>query len=231
MTEPAKSRIADRHQGGKSVNGAAANYQLQTFAALIRDRKLSHGAFHLWHALRDYTDSSSRCFPGQRRLMEDLGCNSHSLKPWTDQLIAAGWLKRSGGKGCSFQYTVLDGKGLPLRKVATPTVAESGDTGVAESGNTGVAESGSDPLRKVAAKVSSPVNQAQLSEGSHPRKSHLSLAERISHEGELKRAREELRSLKCSYDDHQAWNNNDRERKKVLSTRIKFLKSALGIVA
>ena len=102
---------------------------LETFGALIRDHRLSHGAFRLWHALRDYTDHASKCFPGQRRLAADIGCNLHSLKPWTEELTSAGWLAVStSGIGEGFTYTVLDGNGRPLRKVATPTVAENRNT-------------------------------------------------------------------------------------------------------
>ena len=72
---------------------------LEIFAAILRDRRLSHGAFRLWHALRDYTNSSSQCFPGQRLLADDLNCDPHSLKAWTTQLVSADWLKVEGGSG------------------------------------------------------------------------------------------------------------------------------------
>jgi hypothetical protein len=137
---------------------------LETFGALIRDHRLSHGAFRLWHALRDYTDHASKCFPGQRRLAADIGCNLHSLKPWTEELTSAGWLAVStSGIGEGFTYTVLDGNGRPLRKVATPTVAENRNTPIANNGNTPVAESGNGPLRKVATKVRSPFKSVHLS--------------------------------------------------------------------
>ena len=150
--------------------GDGPRSHLETFAAIIRDRRLSHGAFRLWHALRDYTDHASQCFPGQRRLAKDIGCNLHSLKPWTAELMAAGWLKMTKGKpGDGFTYTVMRGTGQPLRKVATPPVAEKHNTTVAERGRGGVAERGNDPLRKVATKVRSPINLVHLSKGrNHP---------------------------------------------------------------
>ena len=150
-----------------SCNTTGPRSYLETFAALIRDRRVSHGAFRLWHALRDYTNAASKCFPGQDSLAADIACNIHSIKPWTQELVAAGWLKVEGGNGRRFNYTVLDGIGKPLRKGSTveqKTVAKSGNATVAENSNATVAESGNEPLRKVATKVRSPINQAQLRE-------------------------------------------------------------------
>lgn len=158
-------------QRESAPRSASPRSYLETFAALIRDRRISHGAFRLWHALRDYTDHTSRCFPGQRRLATDIGCNIHSIKPWTKELVVAGWLKCSGRKpGEGFIYTLMDGTGQPLRKVATPPVAENDNTTVAKRGNAPVAKGGHGLLRKVATKVSSPINQAHLSKrGNTPR--------------------------------------------------------------
>lgn len=128
---------------------------------------MSHGAFRLWHALRDYTDHASKCFPGQRRLAADIGCDPHSLRRWTGELIAAAWLKVDGGKpGFGFTYTVMDGNGQPLRKATSPTVAEKRNTTVAEKRSGGVAEIRSGALQKTTTKVSSPFNQAHLSKRS-----------------------------------------------------------------
>lgn len=137
---------------------------LETFAEIIRDRRVSHGAFRLWHALRDYTDHASKCFPGQRRLSTDIGCDPHSLRRWTGELIAAAWLKVEGGKpGLGFTYTVLDGTGQPLRKTTSPTVGEKRNTGVAENPMGGDVENHNDALGKTTTKVRSPINQAHLS--------------------------------------------------------------------
>jgi len=137
---------------------------LEIFAALIRDRGVSHGAFRLWHALRDYTDHNSRCFPGQRRLADDTGCDPHSLRRWTRELTAAKWLKIDSAKpGLGFTYTVMDGTGQPLRKTTTPTDGEKRNGGVAGNHNRGVAETHNGPLGKTTTKVRSPINQAHLS--------------------------------------------------------------------
>lgn len=158
-----------------SNEAASPRSYLETFAAIIRDRRVPHGAFRLWHALRDYTDHASKCFPGQRRLADDIGCDPHRLKLWTSLLITAGWLKVEGGSGRRFDYTVLDGTGQPLRKPATvgsKTVVQTCNTTVAETHNTTVAETCNEPLREPATKVSSPLKSVQLSQGkiSKPRK-------------------------------------------------------------
>lgn len=153
------------------ISPAPRSY-LEIFGALIRDHRVSHGAFRLWHALRDYTDHESRCFPGQRRLANDLGCNIHSLKGWTGELVTSGWLRIDEvERGFSFTYTILNGEGQVLRKSATPTVAESGNSSVAKNSNGGVAENGNGLLLKVATKVRSPFKSVQVSERAGPQHS------------------------------------------------------------
>ena len=101
---------------------------LEIFGALIRDRRVPHGAFRLWHTLRDYTNSESMCFPGQRRLAQDIGCDIHSIKKWTQGLVDSGWLRVDAGKpGMTFTYTVLDGSGKPMRKSTKPKVATASE--------------------------------------------------------------------------------------------------------
>jgi Helix-turn-helix domain len=131
---------------------------LEIFARLIRDNRISHGAFRLWHCLRDYTDHASRCFPGQRRLSDDIGCKIHSLKQWTHELVAAGWLEvESHGPSGGFDYTVLDGNGQPMRK-PEPTVAPNGNAHRCLNRQWGVGQTGHGVLPIPATKVSSPIN-------------------------------------------------------------------------
>lgn len=107
----------------------------QVFSALISDGRLSHGAFRLWHALYDHMNSrTGQCNPGQRRLADMIGCDVHSLKRWTGELIDAGWIvveaQKWGGpkawrRGESFRYTMLDGQGELLRKTTSPSDGEN----------------------------------------------------------------------------------------------------------
>jgi len=69
-----------------------------TFAAvyerLVMDPSISHGAFRLWHLLRSkYANARGLAWPGQRRIAKDLGCDPHSIKGWTSQLVAGGYLR------------------------------------------------------------------------------------------------------------------------------------------
>jgi hypothetical protein len=148
---------------------AGPRFNLESYGVLVRDKRLSHGAFRVWHCLRDYTDRASKCFPGQRRVARDIGCDIHSIRKWTAELVAAGWLKVQGGNGRRFDYTVLDGNGQPLRKGTTPTDAERHNGSVVEKHDTTVVENHHEPLRKGTTKVISPFNQVHLSKS----KSHF----------------------------------------------------------
>lgn len=98
----------------------------ESFSALIRDRRISHGAFRLFHLLRDHQNpKSGACFPGRRLQMESLGSDHHCLKRWTDELVASGWLKvLPREKGEVFHYELLDGQGQPWGKSTTLGVVE-----------------------------------------------------------------------------------------------------------
>ncbi|HEX3716936.1 MAG TPA: helix-turn-helix domain-containing protein [Verrucomicrobiae bacterium] len=93
----------------------------ETFKALCRDKKLSHGAFRLWHALYHHRDhEEGLCCPGQRTISKEIGCDVHSLQDWTDELVQRRWLRfhRTGRNGKTF-YVLLDStdhEPLPLRK-------------------------------------------------------------------------------------------------------------------
>jgi hypothetical protein len=213
------------------MNAAPPRTYLETFAAIIRDRLVSHGAFRLWHALRDYTNAQSKCFPGQRRLAGDLGCDPHSLKPWTQELIVAHWLKVEGGHGRRFNYTVMDGNGQPLRKPATPTAAETRNGGVVENRNTTVVENHNEPLRKPATKVSSPSKSVHLSQGESPRIKILGAPERITHEKELDAIKEKRKQIKdrASGDAFGLiYNEQEKTELRQLKERETELKALLG---
>ena len=87
------------------------------FSSLVRDHRLTAGAFRLWHLLFDMSRTSGRCWPGQRHLAGLLRCSEMSLKPWTEILVRCGylWIERitesnrppgcSGRKHGGFIYT------------------------------------------------------------------------------------------------------------------------------
>jgi|GEM_PF-4477825 len=76
------------------------------YKAIAFDKRLPHGAFHLWHILRDYAGKKKSCWPGQRRLCRDLGSNFETVARWRDQLIQCGWLQIRSGKGGRHVYTI-----------------------------------------------------------------------------------------------------------------------------
>lgn len=62
------------------------------YSKLIRDKNLSHGAFRLWHLLRDMTGNNPNCWPSQRYVKNALGCGINSVNRWTIELEEAGYL-------------------------------------------------------------------------------------------------------------------------------------------
>jgi Helix-turn-helix domain len=112
------------------VANAKPRTRAEAFSALIQDQRIGHGAFRLWHCLRDHQNpKSGLCCPGQRRISDQIGCNIHSLKRWTDELVTAGWLVvKVVERGEVFHYDLLDGQSQVLPKTATGGVAKNSNT-------------------------------------------------------------------------------------------------------
>ncbi len=92
-----------------------------TYKQLVKDKRIPHGAFRLWHLLRDYAGVKMNCWPGQRRLSHDLGSNYESIAKWRDSLIETGWLRVEKTKFGSHKYYLL----IPSPSQTT-TATESG---------------------------------------------------------------------------------------------------------
>jgi hypothetical protein len=79
---------------------------------VLDHRRVSDGAFRLWHYLRSRANKIFRTWPSQNTICKDIGCKKHSLKKWTDELIAAGYLRvRTVGRDHHFEYLLLSGDG------------------------------------------------------------------------------------------------------------------------
>jgi hypothetical protein len=80
------------------------------YRRLNRDRRISHGAFRLWHCLRDHANAAGKAWPSQRTIAEAIGCKVHSLRRWLTELVKAGYLKiRNTGQNHHFEYQLLPG--------------------------------------------------------------------------------------------------------------------------
>jgi hypothetical protein len=77
---------------------------------LIRS-PMSHGAFRLWHLLRDRMDQKTReSWPGRRFIQRTLGCSNSSIAKWIRQLEELDWIRVKKGKnGRGNVYVILDG--------------------------------------------------------------------------------------------------------------------------
>ncbi len=125
----------------------AGTRQEAVYRKLIRDPNVSHGAFRLWHYLRDRADNAGKCWPEQRTIAREMHSKCHSLPGWIQQLAAGGYLHTERkGQNHHTVYTVLDGSGqafsrdaqrgnarrspkrrVALPKQATPRVSPTGN--------------------------------------------------------------------------------------------------------
>jgi hypothetical protein len=97
------------------------------YRRLILDDRISHGAFRLWHYLRDKSNRKGQCWPAQRTIATELHCKPHSLAGWIDELVNSGYLATNPqGQNHHFIYTVLTGCDV-LPKAATPGDAQTGN--------------------------------------------------------------------------------------------------------
>lgn len=138
--------------------------RVEIFEALVVDKRISHGAFRLFHVLRSFENfRTGACFPGRRTQAKKLGSNFHHLKKWTAELVASGWLSVAPSKrGEVYRYQLLDGLGQPWPKVATPGVARSGSTRHrGQKWQHSAARSGSGVLPEVATKHYSLLKQRE----------------------------------------------------------------------
>ena len=55
----------------------AGTRQEAVYRKLIRDPNVSHGAFRLWHYLRDRADNAGKCWPEQRTIAREMRSKCH----------------------------------------------------------------------------------------------------------------------------------------------------------
>lgn len=80
------------------------------YGRLVRDERISHGAFRLWHLLRSYADQRGNAWPRQETIAAQMHCKKESIRGWLDQLISGGYLTtRTAGKNHHFVYTLRFG--------------------------------------------------------------------------------------------------------------------------
>ncbi|MGD1088387.1 MAG: helix-turn-helix domain-containing protein, partial [Verrucomicrobiota bacterium] len=85
---------------------------LTVYRRIIHDSRICHGAFRLWHYLRDRANKSGKCWPEQRTIARELRCKTHSLPGWTSQLVSCGYLAvRKVGQNHRLEYQKLFGDG------------------------------------------------------------------------------------------------------------------------
>ena len=163
---------------------------LAVYRRIIHDARICHGAFRLWHYLHDRRDKTGKCFPQQRTIAREIHCKTHSLKSWTEELVAAGSLSVSeAGQNHHHVYQMHFGDGAnalpawttrkpiscrPKGKAASPPEATPRAAATGDGSNHSVV--------------------ITTSKGGQPPK--ISTAEIIKTEKSLERLDDELKTLK-----------------------------------
>lgn len=77
------------------------------YSQIITDGRISHGAFRLWHYLRDRHGKNPSCWPSLRRICADIKCGKAAMLGWTKELVAAGYMTvEPGTRTRSNHYSV-----------------------------------------------------------------------------------------------------------------------------
>lgn len=102
------------------TSASPSRAKAEVFTALMKDRRISHGAFRLWHLIYSFSNSrTGMSFPGRRLLQQCLGCCHDSLPRWTQELVTNGWLSltsKAAKRGHRFIYELRDGTGQVFLK-------------------------------------------------------------------------------------------------------------------
>jgi hypothetical protein len=63
------------------------------YSKIIRDERISHGAFRAWHLFRDMTGKNECCWPSLKTICRELHCGRAALLGWIKELKSAGYIK------------------------------------------------------------------------------------------------------------------------------------------
>jgi hypothetical protein len=87
-------------------------FSVDVYRHIVLDKRISHGAFRLWHYFRNIANKELRCWPTFDQICEDMGCKRNSIKGWLCELSAGGYLDfwKNGQRGNNV-YQILCGDG------------------------------------------------------------------------------------------------------------------------
>lgn len=84
------------------------NIHPSAYSVVLYDRRLSHGAFRLWHLLRDRTGKNDSAWPSIRSMAKDLSSGIGSVALWIKELESAKYLRiQRGNQRRSSRYFLL----------------------------------------------------------------------------------------------------------------------------
>lgn len=199
------------------------------YSRLVVDKRISHGAFRLWHYLRNRMNKIDperygRAWPEQRRISEEMGCKIHSIKGWVEELKKAGYLQvMTRGHNHFHEYLFLD-VALPQPATRKPSgVAQTGMTVLPKPASPRVSHSGNGTYYS----EPNPINGGTSPLASGVQTPKLSRSEKISKENELGRVETAITKL----EGQKPLDKNQAERFSTLKKKRQQIVDELGWIA
>jgi biotin operon repressor len=119
---PIGALIKDRNIILKGADAASARGFTQVPNFLLKSNKLSSGDKLAFAMLLSYAWQNDYCFPGQKRLGEDMGLDERNVRRHLKSLEAHGLLsiqRRGQGKTNIYEINLKPGQHRPRRRLST----------------------------------------------------------------------------------------------------------------
>lgn len=206
--------LAARHdgcqRGGRGLWSLVIHLKIdpKTYSEIIRDKSISHGAFRVWHFLRDSLGGKDNCWPSRQTICETIGCSKSSLSGWLEEL--------------------QQGKYIRIQRRSRRTSNKYFLSGIIPNHSTGILL---DSSGSKSGHVSGIVSGHELKQIELNKRNGVSPSERISLEKELEALKEERSSIRrnCAQDAFGTRFYDAREKLRLdqLKERIPKLERAL----
>lgn len=110
----------------RCFEGLTLKIEPQLFTLILKDKRLSLGAFKLWHLLYNMTGHNTHCWPSVRTLADVLAVDPKSVQKWVAELVECKYVRvEHGDRQHSNKYFVTETvKGVgkfPTRMGNNPT--------------------------------------------------------------------------------------------------------------
>ena len=87
------------------------------YSQILRDPRLSTGAFKLWHLFRDMTGANDCCWPSLDFISETIHCNKTAIRGWVDELVKCEYISiERGHRNRTTRYFIIGAESPQLEK-------------------------------------------------------------------------------------------------------------------